>query len=259
MDTMTPTEEGPARRNTTMIVVGAALIVIGILAVLTMVGSGVSEESTSSFGGVAVVDFDLDNASIDIRAGGDEVVVEKTVSTGLFGGSATEEQAGDTLQVVLDCQPFFGFGCKGSYVVTVPAATEIVGATANGSIELADLSGPVDVASSNGGIDLQGVSGEVVVRTSNGRIDGEDLQSSTLTARTSNGGISLSFEVAPESVEARTSNGPVEIQLPSDAPAYAVSASTSNGEVETGIRTDPVAGPTLDIDTSNGDIVLRYR
>jgi hypothetical protein len=245
--------------NVWRVLIGVFLVVVGAFALLTAVGIGDREESTSTFSGVSTIVLDLDNASVDLEGGGDDVVVAKDVSLGLLGGSATEEQDGETLRVVLDCQPVLGFGCRGSYRLTVPADVEVTGGTANGAIGLENLAGGVDVASSNGRIEMERLTADVKVTTSNGAIEGIGLSTPQLSASSSNGSITLSFDVAPDSVSARTSNGEVEIVLPSDAPPYAVDASTSNGSVDTSIRTDPSATHTLDVDTSNGDVILRYR
>lgn len=253
------TRENRTAGNVWRVLIGVFLVVLGAFALLTAVGIGDQEESTTTFSGVTSIVLDLDNASVDIEGGDGEVVVAKDVSLGLLGGSATEEQDGDTLRVVLDCQPVLGFGCRGSYRLTVPADVEVNGGTSNGAIGLENLAGPVDVASSNGRIEMEGLTADVKVTTSNGAIEGIGLSTPQLSASSSNGRITLSFDVAPDSVSARTSNGEVEVVLPSDAPPYAVDASTSNGSVDTSIRTDPSAPLTLDVDTSNGDVILRYR
>lgn len=230
-----------------------------MIALLNAAGFINSEESTSSFDGVAVLEFELDNASVTVTAGGDSVVVGKDIRTGWWGGSATEEQNGDVLRVRLDCPNLFGFGCGGSYEITVPGNVEVTGDTGNGAIALTALTADVDVRTSNGAIRLDDLEGAVIARTSNGGIDGSGLASPRVVVDTSNGPIVLSFEFSPDTVEARTSNGRVEIHLPEDSPAYAVDANTSNGTVESAIRTDPAASARIQVNTSNGDVVIGYR
>lgn len=185
--------------------------------------------------------------------------MEKDIRTGWWGGSATEEQNGDVLRIRLDCPNLFGFGCGGSYEITVPESVEVRGDTGNGAIVLTALAADVDVRTSNGAIRLDDIEGVVTARTSNGTIEGSGLASPTVVADTSNGPIVLAFESAPDTVEARTSNGRVEIYLPEDSPAYAVDANTSNGTVESALRTDPAASARIQVNTSNGDVTIGYR
>lgn len=226
---------------------------------MNTLGLGNQEQSTTSFEGVSVLEFELDNAAITVSAAGDAVVVEKDVRTGLWGGSATEEQNGDVLRVRLDCPNLFGFGCRGTYDITVPADVVVNGNTANGAIELRGLEAESDVRTSNGAIRLQDLAGPATARTSNGQIEGSGLASPSINANTSNGPIVLGFRIAPDLIEARTSNGRVEIYVPDDSPVYAVDANTSNGTVESALRTDPAAPARIDVTTSNGSIVIGYR
>ena len=186
-------------------------------------------------------------------------MVDKDIRTGWWGGSATEEQNGDVLRIRLDCPSLFGFGCGGNYEIAVPDDVVVTGDTGNGAIALSALTSDVDVRTSNGAIRLDDLEGTVSARTSNGAIEGSGLASPRVVADTSNGPIVLGFESAPDSVEARTSNGRVEIYLPDDSPAYAVDANTSNGTVESALRTDPAASARIQVNTSNGDVVIGYR
>jgi DUF4097 and DUF4098 domain-containing protein YvlB len=107
-------------------------------------------------------------------------------------------------------------------------------------------------------VTLVDVSSQTSVTTSNGAIDGTGLSLESIEARTSNGQIMLEFEAAPDTVHARSSNGAIEVILPDDAPPFSVTTSTSNGSVETDVRTEPDADGTIDVETSNGDITIRY-
>jgi DUF4097 and DUF4098 domain-containing protein YvlB len=140
----------------------------------------------------------------------------------------------------------------------VPAGTTVSGSTSNGEISLTGLDGTVDVRTSNGAITVADVSSDATLRTSNGTVTGTGLTSEVFDARTSNGRIDTTFTQAPRSVVLDTSNGSVDVVLPSDAPPYRVSTSTSNGKVTTEIRTDPAADGSFDIRTSNGSITVRY-
>lgn len=255
------TVEAPPRPRSmaVRVLVGLGLLVIGGLALLSTLGGGETETATTTFSGVEVIELELDNASAEIVAGGEEVVIDKEVRLGLWGGSAQESQTGEVLRVTLDCRALLSMGCGGSYRIALPATTEIRAESSNGRFELEGLDGAVDVHTSNGAITLDGLRGPVEARTSNGAIDGSELAAPVLVVGTSNGRISLSFAAAPERVEADTSNGAIEVLLPTDSPPYVIEADTSNGEVDAGVRTDPGAAASLDLRTSNGDITVDYR
>ena len=246
-------------RNT-RIVIGVIVLAIGVILLISLLGNFNTETRTETFSGVTAIEFDVENSPIDVVAGGEEVEVDISVTTGFLGGGANLEQDGSTLRIEQDCPGFFllGWGCRASFELSAPADVSLAGSTSNGEITLVALDGPIDVTTSNGAVQLDRVSSSTSVRTSNGSITGTALTSDDFTGTTSNGSVDLGFLEPPASVVATSSNGSIGVLLPSDAPAYAVSTSTSNGEVVTEVRTDPAAESTIDIRTSNGDITVGY-
>jgi hypothetical protein len=241
------------------IVIGVVILVIGVTALLRVFSGASMEEATDTYTGVADLALDLRNGPVVVTAGDtDEVLVEKRYTTGLFGGSTSAVQSDDTLTLSQRCPFIFGLGCRSEHHISVPAGTTVTGNTTNGSITIEGLEGMVDVTTSNGAIELDGVASTVSARTSNGAITGTGLLSTDLEVSTSNGRVTLHFTRSPTSVEVSTSNGEIEVTLPDDSPPYAVVTSTSNGVVDIGIRSDPDAGQTIDLRTSNGDITLQY-
>lgn len=245
--------------STIRIVIGVVILVIGVTALLRVFSTASMEQATDTYTGVADLALDLRNGPVVVTAGDtDEVLVEKRYTTGLFGGSTSAVQSDDTLTLSQSCPFIFGLGCRSEHHISVPVGTTVTGSTANGSITIEGLEGVVDVTTSNGAIELDGVASTVSARTSNGAITGTGLLSTDLEVSTSNGRVTLHFTRSPTSVEVSTSNGEIEVTLPDDSPPYAVITSTSNGVVDIGIRSDPDAGQTIDLSTSNGNITLRY-
>lgn len=242
------------------------VIAVLVLAAVAMTGINVfgasTTDRTATFDGVTGITLDLDNASVDLVAGGNEVVVDQRVRTGRFGGEATAEVDDGRLEVVLDCSSLawfsFGRGCRGEYVITVPAGIPVDGESSNGAIRIDGLDGLVNVGTSNGEVMVTNTAGPLRLDSSNGRIVGTDLASPDVTATTSNGQISLSFAAPPHDVVADTSNGEIVVEVPDDGQPWTVDATTSNGQVSTDIATDPSAGRTLQLHTSNGSIDVRY-
>ncbi|MFW6195000.1 MAG: DUF4097 family beta strand repeat-containing protein, partial [Chloroflexota bacterium] len=120
----------------------------------------------------------------------------------------------------------------------------------------------------NGSSNLRGLRGEANLDTSNGRIDVEDFQG-TVRAETSNGTISFLGSLAAGGENAlETSNGSVTVRLTGD-PHIDLDAATSNGRVESELPIDAQTrerdrivgrigegGTVLRIRTSNGSINL---
>lgn len=240
------------------LVVGVVLVVIGVVGLMAWLANRDLDQQTETFAGVTVLELDAQNSRFDIVSGGDEVVVEMSMTTGLLGGDVTLEQTGDTVVVHQDCPLVIGWGCRAEFHITVPASVEVSGSTSNGAISLSSLEGPLDISTSNGTITLEDVASNAVLSTSNGSITGSRVSSEQMQVRTSNGEVSLSFAEGLSSLEVSTSNGDVELTLPQDSSPFAVSTSTSNGQVTTDIATDPAAGESIEVETSNGDIAIVY-
>lgn len=245
-------------RRSLWILVSGIVVVLAWLAMLSLISNLDQESSTETFDGVTRVVFDLENSPIEFTAS-EDVVVDVAASTGFMGGEARVDQEGQTLLIYHECPPFLALGCRASFQVALPPESEISGTTSNGPISLISIDGAISVATSNGAITADDVSSSLALRTSNGPITGTDISSEDVEVSTSNGGVRLGFVIAPASVRAATSNGPIEVLLPEDAPAYAVRTSTSNGRVATDVRTDPDASGSIDAMTSNGDISIRYQ
>lgn len=217
-----------------------------------------SEVSSESFENIRIIQFDVNNGSVSVTGYGDDVSIETSTTSGFMGGDVEFRVEGETLRVIQTCPWFIGFSCRASFDITAPTDIQMMGQTSNGRIDLQSLEGAIDLRTSNGNINVAGVGGPLLLRTSNGTITATGLTSRSVDLTTSNGGITATFLIAPTTVSARTSNGGIEVGLPSDSPAFAVDASTSNGQVQTSIRTDPGATSTLTLHTSNGNIAVGY-
>lgn len=241
------------------VVLGAVLILVGVIGLIAATSRSESQDDTLTFDGVSELSFDLANSPIVVTAGGEQAVVEMSATTGLFGGDVTVEQDGGTLEIVHECPFLIGWNCRASFEVTVPAVVNVDGSTSNGPITVTAIEGPISVTTSNGPITLDGIPSTIFARTSNGPVTGNGLSGENVEVSTSNGRIMLEFDQPPTSLRTTTSNGAIEVVLPPDAPPYFVDTSTSNGRVVTDIRTDPNAPLSIVARTSNGNITLTYR
>ena len=142
--------------------------------------------------------------------------------------------------------------------------------SSNGSVELSDVVGDVNVATSNAKVCCCDTRGKLVARSSNGKIELED-HCGSVDASTSNGMIRASVEeLGRDGVQLATSNGRIVLELPDEVDAE-VDIRVDNGV----IRNDRLlckasrersgqlrgrlgsGGAPIRLRTSNGSISLR--
>jgi len=126
--------------------------------------------------------------------------------------------------------------------------------TSNGEIRAIDLKGDLGAETSNGPVELDLIEGAVHAHTSNGHIHAERLRGG-LDATTSNGGIRAAIEHGGGEVRAETSNGSVELTLPSGFRSD-VRAHTSNSSITLHLPADTNA--RVDAHTTNGSITSDF-
>ena len=173
--------------------------------------------------------------------------------------------------------------------VYIPKNVSIQANSSNGNIELGKgLSGDIDFNSSNGKISVDVLDGEFRIRTSNGSIHminskGPGIAETSngkinfiasqavgnLSLITSNGSINADLtELTGDKYLFRTSNSHVTIRI-SEGAGFTLNGKTSNGEITTDyilqedgktiFGTVNGGGPSIDIQTSNGNITLQKK
>jgi len=141
--------------------------------------------------------------------------------------------------------------------------------SSNGHIRTIDGAGPARFRTSNGSIRVTGLKGNLEAQTSNGGINAElTATDGPVRLDTSNGAIELRLPSKfDDDVRAHTSNGGITVRVPGDLNAR-LAARTSNGRVtsDVEVRTSGeisktrlegilgAGGPLLDLSTSNGGI-----
>lgn len=177
-------------------------------------------------------------------------------------------------------------------VMAVGCKKDVHVQTSNGSVEARDLGAALNASTTNGRIVARNVAGDVDVSTSNGSVELDHVGNQSVrasstngsvrvldsrgaaTVRTSNGSIELRLTSVPKSpqIEAVTSNGRIEVEIPNDINAR-LNMHTSNGRIRTSLdnikMSDFESGRShmratlndgsgkLDIQSSNGSITLR--
>lgn len=147
--------------------------------------------------------------------------------------------------------------CTLRIAVTLPEALPLTVDGRNGGLAVARLTGPLTLRTTNGTIEARAVRGDLDLRSTNGGIRIQNSRSGTVVARTTNGGVDLAFLSAPDTVDARSTNGPITVRVPADGESYVVSADTTNGNVDTKtVRSERRADRVITAETTNGNVTV---
>jgi DUF4097 and DUF4098 domain-containing protein YvlB len=136
---------------------------------------------------------------------------------------AEAQQAADSVRLAIEGsrvrvsggRPLRNWGVQ--LIVEAPEAADVTITTNNGPIGLTGVSGKFEVRASNGPIGLTNVRGTVRARAQNGPIS-VDGSSGEFDVVTSNGPISIELNGTrwDGHLEARATNGPLEVRIPRD-------------------------------------------
>lgn len=140
-----------------------------------------------------------------------------------------------------------------SYVIYAPRRMDLDLETLNGGIAVADVDGTMRLRATNGGLSLDGVSGDVRGETRNGglniRLDGSRWRGAGLDVRTSNGGVEL---YVPSGYSAQLETGTVNGGFSVDFPIQV------QGRLSHRLTTTlGDGGPTVRAVTTNGGVSIR--
>lgn len=207
-----------------------------------------------------VTTVDVDNGAGPVRivaTDGDELVVRAEISDGLRATGERQELVGGRLELRASCPNFGSTWCRVSYELQVPSDIPLVVRTDTGSIDIAGMTGAVDVAADNGSVDLVGLSGDVRASSNNGSVEAVDLRAPVVTADSDNGRIALGFAAAPTTVSASTDNGSIEIVVPDDGTKYRLDVQTDNGSTTEQVPIDSSSRRTITVRTDNGSATVR--
>lgn len=152
------------------------------------------------------------------------------------------------------CPPFAWFdACDLRLTVALPPVSDTT-IDGDGDIAARSLTGALTVRTSNGAVRTDRMRGALDLSTTNGEVVATRCASRTVRAKTTNGGVALTFVTVPEEAGATATNGAVTVAVPGTV-AYAVETGTTNGSVDTGsIRTSPASAHRIAARTTNGDV-----
>jgi DUF4097 and DUF4098 domain-containing protein YvlB len=174
------------------------------------------------------------------------------------------EQTGNSIRLGRFADETIARNISISYDVTVPAQTAVNATTGSGSIEIGDLSGPVDANTGSGSVTVGRIAGQVTASTGSGGVTVAGAGS--MNARTGSG--SIRGSAVAGAVTASSGSGSVRIALSGKGD---VDVSSSSGSVEvTGVdgaaRVSASSGSVVvegrttgpwDVHSSSGGVTLR--
>lgn len=218
-----PVPSSPGRhlvRSAVLVASGAMLLLVGGLSAASLASQRQETESFTA-AGVREIVVEVESGHVTLLPGtGPDVEVTTTRHWSFTDASAEHRIEDGVLTVTAEC-PWFGFGCRVSEELTVPAGVAVRVQTAAGSIDALD----VDVAS--------------------------------FQAETAAGNVDASFTTAPSDISIATSAGNVHVLVPADT--YQVDADASAGNVDVGVSQSAGAQRSIRVETSAGNIDIDAR
>ncbi|MBB4892626.1 hypothetical protein FHS39_001637 [Streptomyces olivoverticillatus] len=201
---------------------------------------------------------DSDNSEIELVPGGSgkDVKVTRWFDGWAMGGSAgvTWRMEGDTLKLRMNCKGLT-VGCDAKHRIEVPRGVAVTVKDDNGAVTAHGFDTTLKITSTNGSVDVNDAKGPVDLKTTNGSLSAKGLDSQQVSAVTKNGQIRLGLNRVPDSVRTDSDNGATTITLPR-AP-YKVDATSHNGQVKVEVPRDDASRHTVSARSENGGIQVR--
>ncbi|MFJ8430523.1 DUF4097 family beta strand repeat-containing protein [Kitasatospora sp. NPDC094019] len=211
----------PAGRRIWRVLGTLALVVVMLTGAVQTWAMAVRQQTRSEHTyGIAVTKVRLDTgrATVRIRPGQEGRVVVRQFLNWMVRKpvvSAMFDQ--DELDVRMFCNQVFAardIGCGAVIELELPPAVAVTGRQSSGSIDIAGVSGGIDLVSTSGEVRLADVSGPLTVRTTSGSVHGRRLTSPRADAATTSGSVELGFVTEPSAVDIGVTSGSVSLGLP---------------------------------------------
>ena len=209
---------------------------------------------------VDVLDVDTSNGAVTIvgAAERDEITVTARISDGLRTTGERQTLVDGRLELRGSCPILASMWCEVKYTVEVPADIDVRVDTDNGQISVRGITGTAVLEADNGAVEVADLRGDLTVNGDNTSVTATQLMSDSVIAETDNGSITIELLEPPTSVDARSSNGSIDVLLPDTEETYVLDISTDNGDISRDIRTAPDSPRHILIETDNGDAIVRY-
>ncbi|HEY3925358.1 MAG TPA: DUF4097 family beta strand repeat-containing protein [Acidothermaceae bacterium] len=240
-------------------VLGAA--VVGAFSVVGAMAQ-TSERHVASYpatGGALTLRTD-GNVTVEVGSS-TQIAVTYTEHYQLKKPTVTSATAGGGLQLTASCPGavvVFGNNCAINYVLTVPATAALELHSGDGDIQVSGSTAALSLNTGDGGIEFDNVSGNVVAHSGDGDISGTQVGSKNVQASTGDGGIHITWSMAPTAVGATTGNGGIHLVVPQGSGPYRTSTHTGNGSAHVDVASDSSAASSITAETGDGGITIGY-
>jgi hypothetical protein len=212
---------------------------------------------------VSRIEVDVDG-NLSLAAGGaGRVAVERRLEWSGPEPRIEETWVGDTLRIVARCVGSSGPlrlrpQCSVHYALEVPRDVTVDARSSSDDLQVRDLGGELRLTESSGDVTVTNATGPLWIHTTSGNVTGSGLRSMQVEARTEAGGIDLRFSTAPQRTIVTSTRGDVVLAVPADDSPYQVRSDTPIGETNVGVRQDAAAARTINVQTTRGDVDIRY-
>lgn len=217
------------------------------------------EELSWSAAGIDTIE--IRNSAGDVRVTGadtDTIRLKADISRGLFDTDQDWHREGDRLVITTDCPEIVNHFCDVDQELVVPAGIAIEIVSHLGDTHLGNLDGDVTVFSEDARVELARLAGTLDVELRHGSLDATSITSRDVTLSADYGRLRMAFVEAPDSLVVDAQFGDVDITLPDDGTAYAVTSSSDFGEIDNQLRVDPNSRSRIDITVRFGHGTLNY-
>ena len=159
--------------------------------------------------------------------------------------------------------------CAVGFIVTVPPGVAVAADTEGGALTVSGvaaatldsgggpvratgISGHLIVTTADGSLVVNGLAGPLDADTGGGQVLAAGIDATTATILTGGGEAQIGFTAPPDGLFVSTDGGPATLTVPGGP--YALTASTYDGSEAIGIATDPAAGRSITVTTGGGPL-----
>ncbi len=272
-DTAAPTGRGPtgwgptsaarAGRHPAMRILA---LVLGGLVTLTVVGVSslaaanvlvrTSETGSQTLEGpVSRAEIQVDG-SVDVRVGAAGAArIDRRSTFGLSRPGVTQGLVDGVLTVKVTCAALPVI-CSNDVAIELPPSAEV--SIEAQEIAVTGLTSRVATDTEGGSVDLVDVSGPLDIRAGGGSVTGTGLESDQVRVSVGAGAVKLDFRAPPSDVEATTGAGAVIVTLPPGDETYRVDATSGAGDKQVDVANDPASPRRVRVNAGAGYVEVRH-
>ncbi|MFJ1746449.1 DUF4097 family beta strand repeat-containing protein [Streptomyces sp. NPDC088116] len=248
------------RTRTLLAVGGAALLVLSVSGCGGADASDAPAEKKSFPLSGKTLTIDAGNSAVDlVPADVKAVEVTRRVDGWVVMGNGPHprwKMTDGTLTLDVKCSAVMS-DCVAQHEVRVPRGVAVTVNGDNGGVRATGFDTPLRLKADNGAMTVRDSSGPLDLESDNGKITAEGITAKALAVKSGNGAVRIGFSAVPDSVDATSDNGGIEIDLPRSDTSYAVKTRTDNGKIDVDVPTSDSSSHVVKARTDNGKIAVR--